>query len=166
MPKVSLRLAEETDAKFVYEIMQDKEYQKHYLERLIPKSIIDAENEIRRAKRGSEKNQQFYFIILFGKESAGVIDIYKASLSDKRASIGYGVKKEFWEKGIATKATKLGLAFMKQKGFHTCEATVDPKNKASKIVLTKNGFKLVGTLKDYYFDKGKFVDRELYWKIL
>lgn len=166
MPKVSLRLAEETDAKFVYEIMQNKDYQKHYLERLIPKSVADAENEIRRAKRGYEKNQQFYFIILFGKESVGVLDIYKASLADKRASIGYGIKKEFWKKGIATKATKLGLIFMKQKHFHTCEATVDPKNKASKIVLIKNGFKLVGTLKDYYFDKGKFVDREFYWKIL
>lgn len=38
------------------------------------------------------------------------------------------------------------------------EAVYDPRNVSSGRVLEKNGFKYEGTLKQRYFEKGRFVD--------
>ena len=51
------------------------------------------------------------------------------------------------------------------------EAGIDPypsgpfKKQDSKKVLEKNGFTLLGIAKDYYFDRGKFIDMTLYRKV-
>ncbi|MFA6268236.1 MAG: GNAT family N-acetyltransferase [archaeon] len=163
---VSLRSAEETDAEFFYNMMQEKDYQKYYLQRLVAKSIEEEKQKIEKYKKQSEKKTRYYFTILFDKQPAGLIDIYKISLEDKRCSIGYGVTSKYWKKGIASKAVKLAIKFAKKQGLHSCEATVDPKNTASKKVLEKNGFKKIGLVKDYYYENKKYWNIELYWKIL
>jgi ribosomal-protein-alanine N-acetyltransferase len=164
--KVSIKPVEIEDADFFVKIMQNKEYKKHYLNRLLLKTKKQAEDYIRGVKREEEKGKVYCFTIYYGKEKAGILDLYKINNKDKRSAIGYGVAYEFWGKGIATKAVKLGLDFLKKKGLHTIEATIDPKNEASCKVLEKTGFEKIGTAKDYYFDKNKYVDRVLYWKIL
>ncbi len=164
---IKLRLIEESDTDFFFELMQNKEYQKHYLERLIPKNYNEAKNEVKKYVKDRENNFAYYFIIERGNTKIGVLDIYKIMQKDKRGSIGYGIKKEYWNKGYASKACKLGLKFIKTKlKLHSVEATSEPDNIGSCKVLEKNGFKRIGIIKDYYFDKGKFVDRVLYWKIL
>jgi ribosomal-protein-alanine N-acetyltransferase len=164
--KVTLKQATEEDAEFIYQMMQEKEYKKYYLDRLISKSTEDEKRNIARINSLTKKRLQYYFTIFFGKEKAGVLDIYKISQEDKRCCIGYGVATKYWGKGIATKAVKEALNFLKKEGFHTVEATADPKNKASKRVLEKNGFYSAGILKDYYMQNKKFLDREIYWKII
>jgi len=164
--KITLKEAKEEDAEFIYKMMQNKDYQKYYLDRLISKSIEEEKRNIDRFNSLSKKGLQYYFVIYFGKEKSGILDIYKISKEDKRCCIGYGINKEFWRKGIATSAVKEALKFLKTKKIHTIEATADPKNIASKKVLEKNGFYLAGTLKDYYYEKEKYLDREIYWKIL
>jgi ribosomal-protein-alanine N-acetyltransferase len=167
MQKVTLKQSTKEDAEFFYEMMQNKEYQKYYLDRLLLKTVEEAEKYIQECQRESKKSKMFCFTIYYGKEKAGIIDLYKINSKDKRGSIGYGIKKEYWGKGIATQAIKQGLEFMKEKlKLHSCEATTDPKNKASKKVLEKNGFEKIGIAKDYYYQNGKYVDRALYWKIL
>jgi len=165
--KLSLRLATEEDAEFIYEMMQDKEYQKHYLQRLLHKSIEEAKAKVREASREAEKGKTFFFVVLFGKKKIGVLDIYKINSKDKRASIGYGLVREEWGKGLGSKVCALGVNYAKKNlKLHTLEATADPNNEASKKVLEKNEFTLLGTAKDYYFDRGKYIDRDLYWKVL
>lgn len=165
--QLRIRTIEETDAEFLFEMMQDKDYQKHYLERLIPKNINEAKNEAKKYIKDHQNKFAYYFIVEEGKTKIGFLDIYKIMQKDKRASIGYGVKREYWGKGYGTKMCKLGVNFAKKElKLHSIEATAEPNNKGSKRVLEKNGFIKVGTMKDYYFDRGKFVSRDLYWKIL
>jgi len=165
--KIKLRAIEETDAEFFFELMQDKDYQKHYLERLIPKNLNEAKNCVKKHIREIENKFSYYFIIQKGKTPIGILDVYKIMQKDKRGSIGYGIKKEYWGKGYANSACKLGLKFIKTKlKLHSVEATAEADNIASCKVLEKNGFERIGLIKDYYFDKGKYVDRVLYWKIL
>lgn len=166
-PKLTLREAREEDAKFIYEMMQNKAYRKHYLERLIFDSEEDALKNIKKFKRDSARKLGYYFIVLHQKEKIGILDIYKISKKDKKASLGYGIKQQEWGKGYGSEVCKLGVEFMKKKlKLHSAEATADPKNAASQRVLEKNGFTLLGIAKDYYYDRGKFIDRALYWKVL
>jgi len=165
--KVTLRPAEPKDAPFTFGITQNKEYQKYYLERLISRNLNEEVGMIQRCAKSDSKKPKHYFVIELNKKPVGVLDIYKLSYEDKRGDIGYGIAKECWGQGVATKALKLGLKFMKDElKLHAAEATTDPKNIASCKVLEKNGFKEVGTIKDYYVDRGRYVDRTLYWKLL
>lgn len=167
MQKITLKPAVEEDAKFLYKMMQDKEYLKYYPLRLAASDLEDQKRKIRHYEAQAKKGTGFFFIIMLGKENAGLIDIYKIMKEDRRGSIGYGVEREHWGKGIATKAIKQGLKFMKNEmRLHACEAVTDPKNKASKKVLENCGFEKVGVVKDYYYQNNKYLDKELYWKIL
>jgi len=165
--KVTLRPAEPKDAPFTFGITQNKEYQKYYLERLLSRNLNEELGVIQRCAKNDPKKPKYYFVIELNKEPVGVLDIYKLSYEDKRGDIGYGIAKEYWGNGVASKALKLGLKFMKDElKLYAAEATTDPRNIASRKVLEKNGLKEVGTVKGYYFDRGQYVDRVLYWKIL
>lgn len=167
MQKVKLREATLEDAQFLFEMMQDKDYQKYYLDRLLIKSFDSAQKYIRGAERESKKGKSFCYIIMYGKERAGLLDIYKINQKDKRCSIGYGLAKEYWGKGVTSIAVSQGLKIMKNKlKLHACEGTIDPANIGSAKVLEKNGFKKIGLIEDYYWNNKKFVDRILYWKVL
>ncbi len=165
--KLSLKLATEEDAEFIYEMMQNKEYQKHYLDRLLYKSVEETRIEMRKMGREAKIGKVFYFVVLLGKKRIGVLNVYKINAKDKRGSIGYGIMREEWGKGLGSKICALGIEYIKKNlNLHTIEATADSNNEASKKVLEKNGFVLLGTAKDYYFDRGKYIDRDLYWKVL
>lgn len=169
MKKNCLKLVpvSEDDAEFIFEMMQDKKYQEHYLERLIPKNLNEAKNSVKKSIKEMEKKFAYNFILKEGKTKIGVIDIYKIMQKDKRCSIGYGIKRDYWRKGYGTIACKLGANFIKTKlKLHSIEATAEPNNKASCRVLEKNGFRKIGVIEDYYLNKGKYVNRVLYWKIL
>lgn len=167
MTRLTIKEAQESDAQFVYKMMQDKKFQKHYLERLLYKSEEEAKKDIKNSLRESKRGLRYYFLVRDGKKRVGILDIYKINRHDKKASIGYGIIREHWGKGFGSAVCKIGLAFMKKKlKLHSVEATADPHNKASQKVLEKNGFALLGIAKDYYQDRGKFIDMALYWKIL
>ena len=163
---ISLRLATENDAKEVYEMTHDKSY-KYYLDRLIPKSEEAARKMIIKFTKEAEKGNVYYFAVEYNGEFAGIVDVFRTHSIDKRAAIGYGLKKEFMGKGIATKALRILLKFIKHDlKMHTCEGDCDPRNIGSRRVMEKNGFIRVGVMKDYYFSHKKYSDRLLYWKVL
>jgi len=166
MQKVTLRKATMDDASFIYEMMQDKEYQKYYPTSLVAKNIEEQKKNLLHYTAQMNKEISYYFIILVGKEAAGMLDIYKIDKRNHRSGVGYGISKKYWGKGVATRALKEATKFAKKIGLHALEASAHPKNKASQKVLLKNGFKKIGLIEDYYFEKGKYEDRLLYWKIL
>lgn len=167
MAKLKLRLAREEDAETIFQMQHEKEYEKYMPERLLFESIEDAKKEIRHFIHEAKRGNIFYFAVLKGKETIGILDLYKISKKDRKASIGYGLMPSQWGKGYGSETCKLGIEYAKKKlKLHSLEATADPNNKASQRVLEKNGFVKLGRAKDYYFDRGKFIDRELYWKIL
>ena len=166
MQKVTLKEVKEEDSEFVYTIMQDKDYQKYFPASCISDTLEEQKKALRHRIAQAKKGLSYYFIINSGKERTGVIDLYKIDKKNNRCAVGYGISKEYWGKGIATKAVKEAIKIAKEKGLHALEASAHPKNKASQKVLLKNGFKKIGLIKDYYFEKGKYEDRLLYWKIL
>jgi len=165
--KVTLREAQMEDAPFLFEMTQDEDYSKYFPSNLIATDLEDQKRKLRHYIAQMKNNNGAYFVILFGKEQAGIIDLYKIDKRNKRAGIGYGLAKEYRGKGITKKAVKEAIKYAKQKlKLHALESTAHPKNISSQKVLIHCGFKKVGVMKDYYFEKEKFEDRVLYWKIL
>ncbi len=74
--------------------------------------------------------------ILFDGQVAGNIVSWESS---GEWEVGYWIGKEFWGKGIATKALLLFLSLVKTRPLH---AHVAKHNVASRRVLEKCGFKL------------------------
>lgn len=58
--------------------------------------------------------------------------------------IGYYIETSVWGKGVATEAVRLALEYLRGKGYHRCFTTVLENNLASRRVLEKNGFTLLG----------------------
>ncbi|MFA6064571.1 MAG: GNAT family N-acetyltransferase [archaeon] len=165
--KVSLREATIDDSEFVYALTKDKDYQKYFPSNLIATDLEDQKRKLRHFVAQMQNQNGYYFIILFGKEKAGILDLYKIDRKNNRAAIGYGIDKKYWGKGIATTALKEAMKYSKEKQkLHALAAYIHPKNIASQKVMKKCKFKKVGTLKDYDFEKGKYEDQVLYWKIL
>ena len=166
MQKITLQKATHEDALFLFEMMQDAEYQKYYPSSLVAQNLEEQKKSLNHYIAQMNKEISYYFIIYVGKEKAGLLDIYKIDKRNHRSGIGYGITKKYWGKGVATKAVKEATKFAKKIGIHALEASAHPKNKASQKVLLKNGFKKIGLIKDYYFENGKYEDRLLFWKIL
>lgn len=148
------------DAKDYLECHSDKEAKKNFSS--FPTTVAEAKKEL----KDSKKKKQW--AIMVDGEFAGFV---KIRLNDNpkykhHGIIGYGIKKDFRGRGIATKAvkevTKIGFNRLKLKRISgMCRA----HNKASHRVLEKAGYKKEGILRKNKFLNGKYVDDVLYAKV-
>jgi ribosomal-protein-alanine N-acetyltransferase len=96
-------------------------------------------------------------------ELIGTIGLFRWSMKDKRAEIGYDLVPEFWGQGIMTEALGPILEFGFDKmGLNRIDATSNTENIRSHRVLEKAGFKKEGVMREKYFYKGKFQDDAIY----
>lgn len=103
-------------------------------------------------------------ITLQGKdELIGTCGFHRWSKVHFKAEIGYDLLPALWGKGIMTEAIGLILKYAYEElQLNRIEAFVDPANAASSRLLGRLGFRHEGMLRDAFFEKGKFVDAELY----
>lgn len=92
----------------------------------------------------------------------GTAGFHNISKENNRAEIGYELHPDFWGKGIATEVSKKIIDY----GFQTLkyrrlEAFIDPRHGASRKVLHKSGMETEGILREYFYEKGVFVDAEI-----
>ena len=90
-----------------------------------------------------------------GEMLIGSIELQVVSFEHHRGEIGYVLARESWGHGYATEATGRLLAFgFNELGLHKISATCDPENRASVAVLTKNGMRQEGVLRDHIYVRG------------
>lgn len=95
-------------------------------------------------------------------ELIGTCGFHSMSIDNNRAEIGYEITPAYWGKGIASEAVQLMLDYgFNQLELHRIEAFIHPDHHVSRRVLLKNGMKTEGVLRDYFFEKGRYVDGEL-----
>lgn len=111
--------------------------------------------------RDWEEDESYYYLI---RDAAGEL-IGRISLFGVRrgpaqsAEVGYRIAEQHSGKGYATAAVGLVLkdAFGTYK-LHRLEAATSPKNRASQLVLLKNGFEFWGRARSSYFLNGVWED--------
>ncbi|HIW06370.1 MAG TPA: GNAT family N-acetyltransferase [Candidatus Ignatzschineria merdigallinarum] len=92
----------------------------------------------------------------------GTCGFHNFSKENNRAEIGYELSPEEWGKGVMTEAIREMIAYgFETLELHRIEAFIDPLNHASRKLLQKDGMKTEGVLRDYFFEKGRFVDAEM-----
>lgn len=80
-----------------------------------------------------------------------------------KASVGYDLQVDFWNKGIITEALKEVIKFGFDKlEINRIEAEVIPGNAASEKVLSKLGFKKEGILRDWMYWNEKHYEMTMF----
>ena len=81
----------------------------------------------------------------------GVMDIHFLNMELRWANLGFEVSNQYWGRGIATEAAKLGLLVaFNHLNAHRVELGCDPLNKASHAVIKKLGLNYEGMRKNFF----------------
>jgi len=106
-------------------------------------------------------------IALRGEQDCiGQIAYFMVNEKNHWGEIEYCVGRAFHNKGYITEAVNGILKYGFEKmGLHKVQVCHKVNNPASKRVIEKCGFVYEGTLRDYFFMDGEYVDR-LYYSIL
>jgi len=96
-------------------------------------------------------------------ELVGTCGLHNLNKAHYKGEVGYDLHPDYWGKGIMTNAIHEVLLYaFDQLQLNRVEAFVDPANTSSSNLLRRVGFEKEGMLRDAFFEKGQFVDAELY----
>ena len=163
-PRLVLRKLTMRDADDIYRYSRDAEVARHVLweaHRNIGESRAYLRYMLRRyrnrepASWGIEYRQTGQII--------GTIGFMWIQRDNSSAEVGYSLSRTFWNQGIMTEALKAVIAH----GFDSLhlnriEAQHETTNPAPGMVMRKCGMTREGTLRQRLFNKGRYVDVELY----
>ena len=99
-------------------------------------------------------------IVAMGARTIGFMWI---QTDNSAAEVGYSLSRDYWDRGIMTEALKavIGHGFGSM-NLNRIEAQHETTNPASGAVMRKCGMQREGTLRQRLYNKGRYVDVELY----
>lgn len=110
---------------------------------------------------------RFSIIEMESNEIIGSCGFNSLDFENEKAEIGYDIARAFWGSGYASEAISalLDYAFSTLK-LNRIEAKVEPENVNSVKVLRKLNFMFEGTLRRYERVNGKFININMYSKLI
>lgn len=158
--RLILRKFDATDINYLFAIFSDK-----FVNEFLP--MFPLENMDEAHKFFTERYLEIYnkpcgykYAICMKTDN---IPIGYVNLStDKSCDLGYGLRKEFWHKGIVTEACKALLAQAKNDGFRFITATHDINNPRSGSVMKALGMSYKYTYLELWQPKNVFVNFRMY----
>ena len=115
-----------------------------------------------------EKNDYYRWAITLKEtdECIGQIAYFLVDSNNHFAEIEYCIGSSFQRKGLATEATKAVIQYGFDKmNLHKVQICHKSINLPSRKVVEKCGLTYEGTLRDFFYQDGKYIDR-LYYSIL
>lgn len=107
-----------------------------------------------------------FALVLEGEAVGGAGLVRLADVSRCTAEVGYWLGRRFWNRGLATEATRALAAYAFERfDFERLEAGVFAWNPASCRVLEKAGFRLEARLRRSAIKEGRVVDTLLYARL-
>ena len=83
--------------------------------------------------------------------------------NDRRAEIGYVLSRSYWGQGYMAEAAHAIIAFgFREMGLNRIQAMCDVPNTSSARVMEKVGMRFDGVLREYFFEKGRYIDLKLF----
>ena len=139
--RLLLREFTEADAGAFFAMMGDEEVNT-FLPWFPVKTLAEAEKMLREQYL-EPKDGGIHLAICLKEDN---VPIGYVNISDGEAhDLGYGLRKEFWHKGIVTEAAKAMVKEAKRRGFPFLTATHDVKNPRSGGVMRNIGMKYFGS---------------------
>lgn len=158
--RLILRKFTKTDAEALFLIMKDKEVNK-FLPWFPLETVDEAEKYLQKnyLKSYEQPNGYRYAICL---KSDNIPIGYVHVSDDDSNDFGYGLRKEFWHKGIVTEACKVVVERLREAGFLYITATHDVNNPRSGDVMKKLGMIYRYSYKEQWQPKDILVTFRMY----
>ena len=137
--RLILRKFEEEDLKALYEIYSDIEVNR-FLPWLPVRTMAEAKKFYEERFQCKYHQQRAYNYAICLKEDNYPIGYLNIEMSGSY-DLGYGLRKEFWNKGIVTEAGRAVIEQVRKDGIPYLTATHDVNNPASGRVMEKLGMK-------------------------
>ncbi len=163
-PRLTLRAARMTDARDLYEYSRDPEVAHHVLWEPHA-SIHQTRGYIRSLLRQYRAGLPSTYVIELNAERKviGTIGLMWVQRDNRSAEIGYSLNRAYWNRGLMTEAVRAMLRFCFETLYlNRVEAQHETDNPASGAVMRHAGMKHEGLLRQRIYNKGRFVDVELY----
>lgn len=163
-PRLTLRPMTMRDAQDIYDYSCDREVARHVLWDA-HRSVADSRAYLRFILRQYREGMpSSYGIVL--KETGvlvGTIGFMWLNEENSTVEVGYSLARAQWNKGLMTEALRalIDMAFTHLR-IHRIEAQHATANPSSGRVMQKCGMRKEGTLRGRIYNKGKFVDVDLY----
>ena len=110
--------------------------------------------------------ETYPFTIVADGEVVGEISLEGRSICHSTYTVGFGVGRQYWNRGYCTEALKqlVKFAFDDLK-LHKLVGDNDSDNPASGRVFEKAGFAIEGILKEQVYKRGRYIDRT-HWGLI
>lgn len=158
--RLILRRFEEKDVQALFDILRDEEVNT-FLPWFPCASLQQAQQELR------HKYQQYYerpsgyrYAVCLQQDNVPIGYVHVGD--DDSHDLGYGLRKEFWHKGITTEAAKAVVAQLKKDGCAYITATHDVQNPHSGDVMKKLGMTYRYSYEEQWQPKDRLVTFRLY----
>ncbi len=158
--RLILRRFEEKDVQALFDILRDEEVNT-FLPWFPCASLQQAQQELR------HKYQQYYerpsgyrYAVCLQQDNVPIGYVHVGD--DDSHDLGYGLRKEFWHKGITTEAAKAVMAQLKKDGCAYITATHDVQNPHSGDVMKKLGMTYRYSYEEQWQPKDRLVTFRLY----
>ncbi len=164
--KIQIRKTKMSDAKDLHKAINDKDIINQLGGYPYPCPLSKIKKDISKGLQDWKKRKAYPFTILVDGKIAGQVILENPDKNKTHYEIGYFVGKDYWKKGITTRAVKEAVKF----GFDKLKlkriwGDNDSDNPASGKVMKKAGFKLEGRLRKHAFKNGKHYDVLIWGKV-
>ncbi|HIS00009.1 MAG TPA: GNAT family N-acetyltransferase [Candidatus Excrementavichristensenella intestinipullorum] len=162
--RLVLRRMTMRDAQDMYEYSRDPQVARHVLWDA-HRSLGETRSYIRSALRRYRAGQAASLVIELKAERKviGTIGFMWYQQDNSSAEVGYSLSRAYWNRGIMTEALGAVVDFaFRQLRINRLEAQHEVDNPASGQVMRNVGMVKEGTLRQRLFNKGRYVDVDLY----
>ena len=163
--KITLRKLILEDAEQVYENVRKPEDRPWAYTIKDPYTLQDALDWIEKTHKDFETREAFQFAVVL-KESGEVIGgagLHSVNWDNRKAEVGYLIRKQDRGKGYATEAVRLLLEYaFKDLQLNKVGARMFAVNEASKKIVENCGFTLEGTFRKERYKDGIYYDELRY----
>lgn len=158
--RLILRKFDEKDMEALFFIFKDKEVNT-YLPWFPLTSLEAAKNFFEERYAAAYRRSQAYHYAICFKTDDYPIGYINISM-DKSHDLGYGLRKEFWNRGIVTEAGNAVIEQVRRDGMPYITATHDVKNFRSGSVMKRLGMRYQYSYEELWQPKGKLVTFRMY----
>lgn len=153
--RLILRKFTENDLEAIYQIYSDEEVNQ-FLPWFPLKSLEEARLFFKERYASKYAQPQAYAYAVCLKEDDIPVGYVNVDMEESH-DLGYGLRKEFWHKGIMTEAVKAVIAQVKKDGLPFITATHDRNNPRSGGVMKNVGMKYQYSYEEHWQPKGILV---------
>lgn len=151
----TLRKTEESDIETLFENQADDEA--IFMAAFTSKNPKDKEAYVTKWKHLLQQPSIHQQTIMLGDRIVGTVAKFEI---DGNAEITYALGKEYWGRGITSKAVKEFLVLEKKRPIYGHAAADNP---GSIKILEKCGFKFIGNKMGFANARGKEIEEVIYW---